>query len=68
MPSVAATLTEPFVRGAGRVRTGHDGAGLGLAIVASIVRTHGGTLEVTPLAEGGLQVRVTLPVEASVTG
>jgi len=65
--TVAATLTEPFVRGAGRVRTGHDGAGLGLAIVASIVRTHGGTLELVPLAEGGLQVRVTLPVEASVT-
>jgi two-component system sensor histidine kinase VanS len=64
--STAATLTEPFVRGAGRVRTGSDGAGLGLAIVASIVRAHAGTLEVSALAEGGLQVRVTLPAGASV--
>lgn len=62
----AATLTEPFVRGGGRVRGRGDGAGLGLAIVASIVRAHGGALEVAPGAEGGLQVRVTLPVTASV--
>jgi two-component system sensor histidine kinase VanS len=61
--AVAATLTEPFVRAAGRTRgaRGHDGAGLGLAIVASIVRAHSGTLEVTARPEGGLQVRVTLP-------
>ncbi|MGC5221669.1 ATP-binding protein [Micromonospora sp. DT81.3] len=64
-PSVVATLVEPFVRGAGRVRTGHHGAGLGLAVVASIVRTHDGALDVSPRAEGGLQVRVTLPGEAS---
>ena len=57
------TLTEPFVRGRGRARTvgGHDGAGLGLAIVASIVRAHNGTLSVGALPEGGLQVRVALP-------
>ncbi|GAA3210494.1 HAMP domain-containing sensor histidine kinase [Microbacterium terregens] len=62
-PQVVATLTEPFVRGAGRVRTAqaHDGSGLGLAIVASIVRVHNGTLSVTPLEPGGLQVRITLP-------
>jgi two-component system sensor histidine kinase VanS len=60
---VAATLTEPFVRAAGRTRGagGHDGAGLGLAIVASIVRAHRGALFVDALAAGGLQVRVTLP-------
>ncbi|MFG6476949.1 sensor histidine kinase [Microbacterium sp. P06] len=62
-PGVAATLTEPFVRGAGRTRAagGHDGAGLGLAIVASIVRAHGGALHVEALAGGGLEVRVVLP-------
>ena len=60
---VVATLTEPFVRGAGRSRAvgSHEGAGLGLAIVASIVRAHDGTLEVTGPADGGLQVRVELP-------
>lgn len=64
--AVVAALTEPFVRGAGRTRapaTGgieHTGAGLGLAIVASIVRAHQGELEVVARPDGGLQVRVTL--------
>ena len=60
-PSVVATLTEPFVRGAGRTRGADGGAGLGLAIVASIVRAHGGTLRVNAMPEGGLHVRVALP-------
>ena len=61
--ATAATLTEPFVRGAGRTRGsgGHDVAGLGLAIVASIVRAHRGALFVDARAEGGLRVRVVLP-------
>jgi two-component system sensor histidine kinase VanS len=59
-PSVVATLTEPFVRGAGRTRAAGDGAGLGLAIVASIVRAHGGALSVNAVPEGGLHVRVVL--------
>lgn len=60
-PGVAATLTEPFVRGTGRTRGPGDGAGLGLAIVASIVRAHRGELAVTARPDGGLHVRVTLP-------
>lgn len=69
-PGIAATLTEPFVRAAGRTRrgTGPHGAGLGLTIVASIVRVHRGTLEVTARPEGGLQVRVALPVTARASG
>jgi two-component system, OmpR family, sensor histidine kinase VanS len=61
--AVARTLTEPFVRGAGRARgaAGHEGSGLGLAIVASIVRAHAGRLRVDALPAGGLQVRVLLP-------
>lgn len=60
-PRLVETLTEPFVRGAGRTRGSDGGSGLGLAIVATIVRAHGGTLDLTGLPDGGLQVRVTLP-------
>jgi two-component system sensor histidine kinase VanS len=65
-PAVVATLTEPFVRGAGRTRSpgGADGSGLGLAIVAAIVRAHDGTLLLAARPEGGLRVRVTLPSAA----
>jgi two-component system sensor histidine kinase VanS len=60
-PELVATLAEPFRRGTGRVRTGHPGVGLGLAIVASITRAHDGTLTLDPLATGGLGVTVRLP-------
>lgn len=60
-PMLVTTLTEPFVRAAGRTRAPGGGSGLGLAIVDSIVRAHGGRLELTALKDGGLAVRVTLP-------
>ena len=59
--ALVATLPEPFVRGAGRTRTGADGAGLGLALVASIARAHRGTLELWPRDGGGLHARLRLP-------
>ncbi|MFI8361475.1 sensor histidine kinase [Streptomyces sp. NPDC085612] len=56
------TLTEPFQRATERVRTDeHVGAGLGLAIVHSVVRAHGGTLGLASRPEGGLRVTVALP-------
>ncbi|MEV6682105.1 HAMP domain-containing sensor histidine kinase [Streptomyces erythrochromogenes] len=56
------TLTEPFRRGTERVRTDeHAGVGLGLAIVHSIVRAHGGTLDLEPRSAGGLVATVRLP-------
>ncbi|MFB7338177.1 sensor histidine kinase [Streptomyces adustus] len=59
---LVATLTEPFQRGTERVRTDeHAGVGLGLAIVASIVRAHDGTLDLVPRPAGGLLVTVRLP-------
>lgn len=55
-----AHLTEPFQRGA-RTTTHGDGVGLGLAIVASIVRAHDGALSLAPLSGGGLVATVRLP-------
>jgi two-component system, OmpR family, sensor histidine kinase VanS len=60
-PQLVSTLTEPFQRGAERVRGDHPGVGLGLAIVKSISQAHDGTLTLTPRAAGGLCVTVQLP-------
>ncbi|GAB2829856.1 HAMP domain-containing sensor histidine kinase [Actinoallomurus bryophytorum] len=61
-PVLVPTLTEPFQRGTERIRTDeHAGVGLGLAIVASIVRAHDGTLDLTPRPTGGLLVTIRLP-------
>ncbi|MFE6985295.1 sensor histidine kinase [Streptomyces griseus] len=63
-PEAASTLTEPFQRGAERLRTHHTGVGLGLAIVETITRAHDGTLTLTPRTGGGLRVTVELPAAA----
>ncbi len=65
-PFVAAELLsgllEPFRRAAERSRNGErEGAGLGLAIVAAIVRAHDGRLTLRSRDEGGLLVEVVLP-------
>lgn len=61
-PELVPTLTEPFQRGAERVRTDeHAGVGLGLAIVRSVVRAHDGTLDLAARPAGGLVVTVRLP-------
>ena len=51
---LVSTLVEPFQRGTGRIRDGHAGVGLGLAIVRSITQAHDGTLTLTPREAGGL--------------
>ncbi|WP_189593711.1 sensor histidine kinase [Streptomyces massasporeus] len=61
-PELVPTLTEPFQRGTERVRTDeHAGAGLGLAIVHSIVRAHDGTLDLLARPAGGLAATVRFP-------
>jgi signal transduction histidine kinase len=61
-PGEVDELTQPFRR-IGADRTGSDnGAGLGLAIVASIVEAHGGTLDLDALPGGGLRVSIALPL------
>jgi two-component system sensor histidine kinase VanS len=60
-PQLVSTLTEPFQRGAERIRGDHAGVGLGLAIVKTITQAHDGTLTLAPRAAGGLCVTVQLP-------
>lgn len=67
-PQLVSTLTEPFQRGAERIRGDHAGVGLGLAIVKSISQAHDGTLTLTPRAAGGLRVTVQLPATPPHTG
>ncbi|TXY30448.1 envelope stress sensor histidine kinase CpxA [Vibrio mimicus] len=60
-----ADIFRPFYR----VSTARDrhsgGTGLGLAITESAIRQHSGTISATRSALGGLQVRFTLPLQAS---
>ena len=57
-------LLEPFRRGDPDRSAGGRGVGLGLSIVAAIVAAHHGAVTLRPLAEGGLDVVVDLPVAA----
>jgi two-component system sensor histidine kinase VanS len=50
--------------GSKRIRTDHEGAALGLAIVKSIAQAHDGTLSLAPRVAGGLCVTVQLPAAA----
>jgi two-component system osmolarity sensor histidine kinase EnvZ len=63
-PGVPATelerLRHPFTR-LDRSRSGHPGAGLGLAIVERIARLHGGELLLRNRAEGGFEAQIRLP-------
>jgi len=59
-PETVTELFEPFRQGR-RARTAHRGSGLGLSIVRAVVAAHGGAVHATPIPDGGLRVRVTLP-------
>ncbi|WP_461036029.1 sensor histidine kinase [Streptomyces mayteni] len=61
-PGTADRLLEPFVRGEGARVHSEAGSGLGLSIVQAVVTAHHGTLCLTPLPDGGLDVVVQLPV------
>ena len=59
---LVSTLTDPFVRGAGRVsRSGAAGRGLGLSIVSAIADQHEAALDLIPRDGGGLDARVRFP-------
>ena len=55
-------LRQPFARGGGPARSGAPGAGLGLAIVERVARSHGGRLELH--SAPGLRARLVLPLDA----
>lgn len=59
-PEEAERLKRPFTR-LEAARTGAASAGLGLAIVDRVARSHGGQFELLPREGGGLVARVSLP-------
>ncbi len=66
LPEDRATIFNPFVRGrSARARGDSDGAGLGLALVAQHVDTHGGSIAVLDRPGGGARFRVELPEAAT---
>lgn len=63
-PDVAAQLSEPLVRGSGRVSQGNRetrGYGLGLALVSRIAKVHHGVLTIDPRHGGGPVITITFP-------
>jgi signal transduction histidine kinase len=64
-PAAAARLAEPFERIERHADSG--GAGLGLSIVKAVSEAHGGSLEIEPRAQGGLDVTVRLPAAPAPT-
>jgi signal transduction histidine kinase len=59
------SLFEPFKRLRTERMAGDNGAGLGLSIVRSVTRAHGGAVTAVPRVGGGLEIHVRLPAGGS---
>jgi two-component system, OmpR family, sensor kinase len=57
-------IFEPFYRVAESRDRDTGGEGIGLAITAQVMKTHGGSAKAANRAQGGLEVRLNLPVGA----
>jgi len=58
-------ITEPFEQAAGTPGPAHEGTGLGLALVKSLVELHGGELKIESERGVGTTVSVALPADAA---
>lgn len=64
-PEQQSRVFEAFYRVESSRSRDTGGTGLGLTIAQNIVQQHGGRLQLNNLAQGGLEVRLTLPVKVS---
>ncbi len=64
-PEALEHMFEPFYRVDEARDRRSGGAGLGLAIARRIVTLHGGSVSAANRLEGGLEVRITLPVDSA---
>lgn len=62
-PEHLARVTQPFYQADGGLNRRHEGVGLGLAIVQSLVDLHGGNLEISSQPNQGTEVAISLPCE-----
>ncbi len=65
-PSLYDRVFDRFYRVDGdRHKSGEQGSGLGMALVAEVVQLHNGAVQLSPSILGGLRVIVTLPIKFS---
>ncbi|MBC3908936.1 MULTISPECIES: ATP-binding protein [Undibacterium] len=64
-PEFQSKVFEPFFRMETSRSRESGGTGLGLTIAQNIAQQHGGQLQLNNLPEGGLEVRLTLPVQSA---
>ena len=56
-------IFQPFYRVADARDRQSGGTGIGLAITERAVRLHGGEVKATNLSDGGLQIKIYLPIQ-----